>query len=332
MFTNRTQNQSLSFIKVTTVALASILVTGAVAQAQGLTANPNDLRDAFAKHPSQANSPQAFAQFVSQNQSLSQRYSRHFNVPQDRLVSFFKTSLVAYKLPEARTLTTYGVTKSGAIYPVEITLPKGTPVWATREGVPVLKWNCSNPLASILPGAALNTPALEYASAPSPLKPISDAPQVSLPDTFGMTTASSLPEESFTGSSVAVAPLADAGFAFAVPTGTADSASLPGIGEIVDAGAKSFNPANLLPGLLLIPAIMGAVGGGSDAVFSGESDPVLARGTGESAPVMPMGGGESTPVIGAPVVVPEGDTAGLLLAGLPLLTGAVWLSRRRKTA
>lgn len=333
MFTDRTHQTNCSVLSVAAFALASVFTAGVAAQAQGLTGSPHDMRDAFAKHPAKANSPEAFAQFVAQNQALSQRYSRHFNVPQDRLVSFFRTSLIAYKLPEAQTLTTYGVTKSGAIYPVRTTLPKGSTVWATREGVPVLKWNCSNPLAAVLPGAALNTPALEYASAPSLLHPATDAPQVSLPDTFATTTTSSLPEaDGFTGDSVAVAP----SFAVATTdTGTAVASALPGIGEIVDAGTKSFNAANLLPGVLLIPAIMAALGnGGSGSVFSGDSEPVLAPGGGESLPVMPMGSGEAPPVMpGVGVtVVPEGGTAGLLLAGLPLLTGAVWLSRRRKTA
>ncbi|MES2459841.1 MAG: PEP-CTERM sorting domain-containing protein, partial [Armatimonadota bacterium] len=50
---------------------------------------------------------------------------------------------------------TYGVTKAGRIYAVRTQLPRGTRVWATRSGEPVLKWLCANPLTKTLPGTRL---------------------------------------------------------------------------------------------------------------------------------------------------------------------------------
>ena len=76
-------------------------------------------------------------------------------MPEDRVVDFIKNSLITYNLPEARDVTTYGVTKSGRIYPVKQHLRKGTKVWATRSGLPVLKWACANPLTKNLPVAML---------------------------------------------------------------------------------------------------------------------------------------------------------------------------------
>ena len=327
MYTGRTQNTQQ--LTATAVALFSLLVsmTGANAQTR-LSSNPNDLRDAFASHPTQANSPEAFANFVAKNQSLSQRYARHFGVPQERIVSFFKTSLVATTLPKPQTFTTYGVTRGGDIYPVKTTLPAGSQVWATRDGVPVIKWNCSNPLATSLPGSTLTTPPLEFAHTPSPIMP-SGLPGLAEPESFGTSTSASLPADgNGTGDFFAVAPPAPGAdttgtFAFGVPgdTGVSIDDSL-GFGEIVDAGRSAFGVDDLWPALL-IPAILAAGNGGTadDTVFTGEFEPSLPGGTGQTAPSLP----------GGPVVVPEANTAGMMLAGLPLLAGAwtiAWCRRR----
>ena len=195
-----------SFSVVFSIAMVCIsgIFTGSIAPvlAQSelgnrLSSNPGDLRDAFASHPTDANTPEAFARFVAQNEALSQRYSRHFGVPQDSLVSFFKTALVPYTLEKRQEFTTYGVTKNGDIYPVKTTLPRGAKVWATREGVPVLKWNCSNPIASVLPGSTLVTRPLEYANTRISAPAQGTIPGINIPDTLSSVDSPSSPDSNF---------------------------------------------------------------------------------------------------------------------------------------
>ena len=89
------------------------------------------------------------------DQALRQRYARHFGIPEDKVVDFVKSALIPYTLPADRSVTVYGVTKSGRIYATRSRLRKGTKVWATRSGVPVLKWLCANPLTKTLPGTKI---------------------------------------------------------------------------------------------------------------------------------------------------------------------------------
>ncbi|MBC7809027.1 MAG: hypothetical protein H7145_23070 [Akkermansiaceae bacterium] len=284
-----------------------------------LSSHPNDLRDSFAKHPVGATTPKAFANFVAQNPVLGQRYARHFGVPQERIVSFFQTALVPQTLSQKMTMNTFGVTSKGAIYPVNTTLPAGTKVWATREGVPVLKWNCSNPLTSLLPGATLDSTPLEYAAVPTSVMPSGSA-VLDVPESTFTIASSALPGE---GGTVALAPsLPAADFAFGVPaTDVVGSAALPGIGDIIDAGGSSIT--DLWPALF-IPVIFAATQGGDSG------------GTGETPPfVLPDSGGTTPPSdvgfpSGGPVIVPEGSTALLILGSLPVLGVAYRLANRRK--
>ncbi len=322
MFTDRTQQTVNATVTTIVTTLAVLFTANGSALAQSgnggrLSTNPNDLRDAFAKHPTQANSPKAFARFVAENPMLGQRYARHFGVPQERIVSFFQNALVPRTLNQSKTLSTFGVTDSGKIYPVKTTLPAGTKVWATREGVPVLKWNCSNPLSTLLPGATLETSPLEVVSTPSSVLP-SGFPVLDVPGTFAA-NSSILPGD---GSDLALSPpLPALDFAFGVPaTDVVASAALPGIGEVIDAGASSISdywPA------LFIPVIFAFnQGGNGGETFVGETPPLALPVAVESAP----------PPIDAfnPVVVPEGNTALLLLGGLPILGLAYRVANRNK--
>jgi len=327
MYTDRTHNKPL-FAAVRVMTLATILtgsMTPTFAQSvepRRLSSNPTDLHDSFAPHSTYADSPKAFADYLSKNDVLLQRYSRHFGVSQDRVLSFVQNALVPMDLPRQETVTTFGVTKSGSIYPVRTTLPSGTRVWATREGAPVIKWNCSNPLTTALPGANLVTSPLEYANAPSNVLPEGFTPVLDVPQGMTMVASMSMPSD---GGTLALSPpLPAADFAFAVPaTDVVGSSSLPGVGDILErVGGSSIN--DYLPALL-IPLVFAATqgkGGNADLVTA-EAEPITARPTAEGTTQLPPIG---------PTVVPEGDTAGLLVAGLPLLGACLWLARRRRVS
>ncbi|MES2459698.1 MAG: hypothetical protein V4671_03885 [Armatimonadota bacterium] len=80
-------------------------------------------------------------------------YARHFGVSETRFVAFVRDALIPYSLPDARTLTEYSLRAPGS--GVRTRFARGTQVWATRSGDPVLSWENGNPLAETLPGAAL---------------------------------------------------------------------------------------------------------------------------------------------------------------------------------
>lgn len=88
---------------------------------------------------------------LKSNGTFRKNLARHFGLPEERVVAFVKEALVPSTLPRPTTLMNYGVTRSGKIYGKKTLLKKGTPVWATRSGKPILKWDCSNPLLPTLP-------------------------------------------------------------------------------------------------------------------------------------------------------------------------------------
>lgn len=85
------------------------------------------------------------------NKIFRQNIARHFNLPEERVVAFVQDALVPMELPADMQVTNYGVTKKGMIYGKKMVLKKGTRVWATRSGDPILKWICSNPLLARVP-------------------------------------------------------------------------------------------------------------------------------------------------------------------------------------
>src|SRR5207253_1996877 len=110
----------------------------------------------WAQRHYEPNGPDSFLRFqvestgelvdvLRNNATLRKRYARHFGVSEGEVVDFVSRALVPYRLPESRTVTVYGVSRTGQIYPVRSRLRKGTRVWATRSGVPILKWLCANP-------------------------------------------------------------------------------------------------------------------------------------------------------------------------------------------
>ncbi|MES2465634.1 MAG: DUF6777 domain-containing protein [Armatimonadota bacterium] len=245
----------------------------------------------------QVDSTSELVEALKADPALRLRYARHFGIPENQVIDFVKNALVPYQLPAARNLTVYGVSKSGRIYPVRTRLPKGTKVWATRSGEPVLKWLCANPLTKKLPGTKLAkarttkvSPKTKVAAAgelaPVPMDadlPIAAEPMLSLPPV--VTTALTTP-------SVPVAM---------VPS---DMISAPG-----PVTAKA-NYGLLFPvGLVLLSTLNGGSGGTGGAI----------------SPALPP-----VPGPGASVEAPEpGSVALMIAAGIPLL-GALYRRRRSK--
>jgi MYXO-CTERM domain-containing protein len=101
-------------------------------------------RDRFLNEP--VLTTDALVEALKTNKTFRRNISKHFGLPEDRVVGFVEDALVPYILPKDTTVSNYGVTRAGMIYSKKMTLKKGTRVWATRDGSPILKWICSNPL------------------------------------------------------------------------------------------------------------------------------------------------------------------------------------------
>jgi len=263
-----------------------------------LSSNPADLHDAFAPHPKNVETPAKFAQYVDQNDALRRRYARLFNVTPDQVVAYTKHALVPYRLPKARTLTTYGVTRSGMIYPVTTHLKAGAKVWATREGVPILKWNCSNPLVSRLPGSALRKP---HQAEFEPMV-VHAAPVKTVPNNLDTFLASQSPELPDTGTSAAAPPV----LPIVVPVTVASSNSLPIVGNITK--PEKIGNGDLWP-LLLLPLAFISTGSGSHSTGVPPPGPI----------VVPPGH----------TTVPESGSVVLLGCGLGMMAAGSLALRKR---
>lgn len=124
---------------------------------------------AFAQRSAERTGPDSFLTFQIESTEelaavlrsdpvLRKRYAKHFGVPESQVISFVERALVPYRLPSDRTMTVYGVSKAGKIYAVKTHLRRGTRVWATRSGTPILKWLCANPFTNKLPEGPLTQP------------------------------------------------------------------------------------------------------------------------------------------------------------------------------
>lgn len=94
---------------------------------------------------------------VRSNPRIQNVYARHFHVPQSRVVEYMQANLVESYIPETRDYTCYCVRGNGLIYPIKQRFTQGTKVFALRNGEPVLKWVCGNPLSKFLPAVETHT-------------------------------------------------------------------------------------------------------------------------------------------------------------------------------
>lgn len=192
--------------------------------------------------------------------TLRKQFARHFGVSEPEAVDFVNRALIPYRLPRAQTITNYGVTKSGRIFSTQSRLPKGTRVWATRSGVAILKWQCSNPLTKVMPGTKM-------ASAPR----VSRKKRAPKGKMASSKWKSPLSPEALPEALLAAAPIAGgAGGGAPVPLTGLGSATLAAAspttlvaGNVQQLGSGGLGLRGLAP-FLFIPALFGRGGGSSN--------------------------------------------------------------------
>lgn len=287
------------------IAILSIITTGRPVLA-GQQHVPTG-KDAFLHY--QVDSTDELIAALKDNLRLRRNYAQHFGISEKEILDFIQRTLVPYHLAAARDVTTYGVTKAGRIYPVTTHLKKGTLVWATRSGLPILKWACANPLTKNLPGTLLKAKP----------KPTMGSQFTRHKPQFASEKSAEMPLTSTDAPSddIAVPPLSTP-LAIDVNTPALQIAhanpllTLPATPAVVS--MKYGNSA-----IALIPILIGVLKAGGNSVGSGGIMPV-------STPTLP-----DSPVIATPPpVVPESSGLAISLAVFST-PGFAWiLSRRRK--
>jgi len=90
-------------------------------------------------------------QQVQSNPRIELHYAETFHVPSDRVVQYIRNNVVESYIQETGAYTVYCVRPNGLIYPTVQHFSRGTKVFALRNGQPVMKWACGNPLMNFLP-------------------------------------------------------------------------------------------------------------------------------------------------------------------------------------
>lgn len=112
-------------------------------------------------------SPAGLAQHIKSDPRVARRYEKHYGIDAQWLAEYISKNLRATTLQRAETFTVYHVKEDGKVYPKRIQFKKGTAVFSTVKGNPVMKVSCGNPLSTSLPLApAPIAPLTEITSAP----------------------------------------------------------------------------------------------------------------------------------------------------------------------
>lgn len=219
------------------------------------------------------------------------RFERLYHLSEAALIKYFKTNLIIEKLRRNYYHTVYCITPSGIMFTTHELLRTGDKVFALRDGSPVLRWACGNPLTASLPEYK---PMIEARALPAkaPAKPsYSTAPRLpALPlniasNTTNVPANTSTPFEEV---SPYVATLPTTPSYFGNPT----DFNVP-----ITGGGSGFSFAPFL-GLIPVAAIVGSSGG------SGSS--------------------------GAAIPAPEAATTITWLIGAIVLAGVAAAGRRKK--
>jgi len=127
------------------------------AHADSSTSNPSD---AFLASP--ATTVDALVAQVQSNPTICRNYAHYLRIPAARVADYLKNNLVRSRLTATTKYTVYLVHPNGLIYPTMITLPKGSYVFARRNGAPLMTDREGDPMKRFHTAVEVH-----YASRPS---------------------------------------------------------------------------------------------------------------------------------------------------------------------
>ena len=145
--------------------------------------------------------------------AIAARYARHYHMTPANIIRYMKTNLVESYMPRTQVFKTYWVRRNGQIRTGQERLVKGTRVFALRNGQPVLKWVCGNPLTTSLPPvrtmAASTDMSFHSKMAPSEEMMVPSEPaDVIIPTEAPPVMMTEVPDEPIRFSSAALPPAA----------------------------------------------------------------------------------------------------------------------------
>lgn len=88
---------------------------------------------------------------VQNDRQLQLRYANHFHITPAQVVPYFREHLVESYVPKTQRFTVWMKRKDGSTFWRYQTFHAGERVLALKNGMPVLKWACGNPLLTKLP-------------------------------------------------------------------------------------------------------------------------------------------------------------------------------------
>jgi len=136
---------ALKSMKLFGTVFATLLI---VISAHAKDASPQMEHNAFLRKP--VFSANGLAAQVGSDPTVLKRYERHFVLNKDVLKEYF-TKLELMPLRETRRYLVYNVDSKFRINKKMLILQKGTLVFADKNGKPILKRTCGNPMVAYLP-------------------------------------------------------------------------------------------------------------------------------------------------------------------------------------
>lgn len=230
---------------------------------------------------------------VKTDPAVRRRYCQLFHVTPQKLVPYIQKNVVESYVPATKTYNVWCVGKNGRLFTVKQHFRAGTRVFALRNGTPVMKWACGNPLISYLPAP--------------PVKPLTEAKAPTVPTEQRVAPSTeSIASEVSPPAPVEAVVTVPSEFAPVVPN------------TLVASSSEMIVPAHSsIRGFVPWIPIAGAAALITSASSSG-------GGTTPSTAVFSSGGGGTS----SPGLVPEPSPAVTLLLGLAPLAGLALLARR----
>jgi len=91
-----------------------------------------------------------FIQYLKSDPSAAARYSRHFSISRDKLISYVRKNMTLMSLKKPLSSTVWYLGKKDSVYTKRKLCPKGTLVFVDARGNPIIVWSCGNPLTKKL--------------------------------------------------------------------------------------------------------------------------------------------------------------------------------------
>jgi hypothetical protein len=101
--------------------------------------------------PYRSNDVQTLVKQLESNKRATERYAHHYGISSESVIKYFRENLVLTTTKKAMTTKVFYVSKRGTVQSTQRVLPAGDRVYATRDGIPLLEWRCSNPITTSLP-------------------------------------------------------------------------------------------------------------------------------------------------------------------------------------